>query len=85
MHCIESQSSLCEFYRRGSCVRGGNCPYRHSKPGASIVCKHWIRHLCKKGDDCEYLHEYDMSKMPECHFFTKFGESFPFYVHDVKL
>lgn len=70
----KSQASLCEFYLRGSCVRGSICPYRHSRQGATIVCKHWIRHLCKKGDDCEYLHEYDMSKMPECHFFSKFGE-----------
>lgn len=70
---VESQASLCEFYLKGSCVHGSICPYRHSRQGATIVCKHWIRHLCKKGDDCEYLHEYDMSKMPECHFFSKFG------------
>ena len=40
----------------------------------TIVCKHWLRHLCKKGDDCEFLHEYDMTKMPICYFFQKFGE-----------
>ena len=39
----------------------------------SVVCKHWLRGLCKKGDDCEFLHEYDMAKMPECYFFSKFG------------
>lgn len=38
-----------------------------------VVCKHWLRGLCKKGDDCEFLHEYDMAKMPECYFFSKFG------------
>lgn len=38
------------------------------------MCKHWLRGLCKKGDDCEFLHEFDMSKMPECYFFSKFGE-----------
>ena len=27
-----------------------------------------------QGDDCEYLHEYDMTKMPECYFFSKYGE-----------
>ena len=31
----------------------------------------WIVHL---GDDCEFLHEYDMTKMPECYFFSKFGQ-----------
>ena len=39
----------------------------------TVVCKHWLRGLCKKGDDCEFLHEYDMSKMPECYFYQKFG------------
>jgi len=38
------------------------------------VCKHWLRGLCKKGDQCEFLHEYDMTKMPECYFYSKFGE-----------
>ena len=40
----------------------------------TIVCKHWLRGLCKKGDQCEFLHEYDMSKMPECYFYTRFSE-----------
>ncbi|CAI8040932.1 Cleavage and polyadenylation specificity factor subunit 4 [Geodia barretti] len=40
----------------------------------TVVCKHWMRHLCKKGDDCEFLHEYEMSKMPVCYFFQRFGE-----------
>ena len=26
------------------------------------------------GDDCEFLHEYDMAKMPECYFFSRFGQ-----------
>ena len=30
--------------------------------------------MCKKGDDCEFLHEYDMSKMPECFFHSKFNQ-----------
>jgi cleavage and polyadenylation specificity factor subunit 4 len=38
-----------------------------------VVCKHWIRGLCKKGDECEFLHAYDMSKMPECYFFQRYG------------
>ena len=40
----------------------------------TVVCKHWMRHLCKKGDECEFLHEYEMSKMPICYFFQRFGE-----------
>jgi cleavage and polyadenylation specificity factor subunit 4 len=33
-----------------------------------------LRGLCKKGDLCEFLHEYNLKKMPECWFFTKYGE-----------
>lgn len=58
----------------GTCTRGAHCPFRHVRGERTIVCKHWLRHLCKKGDDCEFLHEYDMSKMPICYFFQKFGE-----------
>jgi len=40
-----------------------------------VVCKHWLRGLCKKGNDqCEFLHEYDLTKMPPCHFFINFGK-----------
>ncbi len=38
----------------------------------------WLKFLFAKnvslGDDCEFLHEYDMAKMPECYFFSKFGQ-----------
>ena len=47
---------------------------RRPRPTQTIVCKHWLRGLCKKGDQCEFLHEYDMSKMPECYFYTRFSE-----------
>ena len=41
----------------------------------NVPClKHWLRGLCKKGDQCEFLHEYDMSKMPECYFYSRFSE-----------
>ena len=39
-----------------------------------VVCKHWLRGLCKKGDGCEFLHEYDMTKMPECYFYSRFSK-----------
>jgi hypothetical protein len=40
----------------------------------NIVCKHWLRGLCKKNADCDYLHEYDLDRMPECWFYTNYGE-----------
>ncbi|OXB82781.1 UNVERIFIED_CONTAM: hypothetical protein H355_000479 [Colinus virginianus] len=52
----------------------GMCPFRHISGEKTVVCKHWLRGLCKKGDQCEFLHEYDMTKMPECYFYSKFGE-----------
>lgn len=47
------------------------------------MCKHWLRGLCKKGDDCEFLHEFDMTKMPECFFYSKYGELF--MLHDLVM
>uniref|UniRef100_A0A8U7N7U0 Cleavage and polyadenylation specificity factor subunit 4 n=1 Tax=Corvus moneduloides TaxID=1196302 RepID=A0A8U7N7U0_CORMO len=38
------------------------------------VCKHWLRGLCKRGDGCDFLHDYDATRMPECYFYSKFGE-----------
>ena len=40
----------------------------------SVLLQHWLRGLCKKGDQCEFLHEFDMSKMPECYFYSRFSE-----------
>lgn len=57
-----------------SCIVGGMCPFRHISGEKTVVCKHWLRGLCKKGDQCEFLHEYDMTKMPECYFYSKFGK-----------
>ncbi len=71
---------VCRFFLRGRCPRGAACPQRHSystslkRNEKSVVCKHWLRGLCKKGEHCEFLHEYDLKKMPECWFFTKYGE-----------
>uniref|UniRef100_A0A8C0KNX6 Cleavage and polyadenylation specificity factor subunit 4 n=1 Tax=Canis lupus dingo TaxID=286419 RepID=A0A8C0KNX6_CANLU len=56
-----------------SSLAGGMCPFRHISGEKTVVCKHWLRGLCKKGDQCEFLHEYDMTKMPECYFYSKFG------------
>lgn len=40
-----------------------------------VVCKHWLRGLCKKGDHCKFLHQYDITRMPECYFYSKFGKA----------
>ncbi|PRD24462.1 UNVERIFIED_CONTAM: cpsf4 [Trichonephila clavipes] len=69
----KSGSSICDFYLRGLCSKGSACPFRHVKGDRTVVCKHWLRGLCKKGDQCEFLHEYDMSKMPECYFYSRFN------------
>uniref|UniRef100_A0A8C3T5T2 Cleavage and polyadenylation specificity factor subunit 4 n=1 Tax=Chelydra serpentina TaxID=8475 RepID=A0A8C3T5T2_CHESE len=70
----ESGASVCEFFLRGLCAKGLVCPFRHISGEKTVVCKHWLRGLCKRGDECEFLHEYDMTKMPECYFYSKFGE-----------
>jgi len=70
----ESIAAVCEFYPKGSCQKGASCPFRHVRGDRTIVCKHWLRGLCKKGDQCEFLHEYDMSKMPECYFYSRFSK-----------
>ena len=44
-------------------------PRRHK-----VVCKHWLRGLCKKGDTCDFLHRLDHDRMPECWYFSNFGE-----------
>lgn len=54
------------------CDKGASCPFRHIRGDRTIVCKHWLRGLCKKGDQCEFLHEFDMTKMPECYFYSRF-------------
>ncbi|NWH73422.1 CPSF4 factor, partial [Piaya cayana] len=53
---------------------GMRCPFQHISGEKMVVCKHWLRGLCKKGDDCDFLHVYDVTKMPECYFYSKFGE-----------
>ncbi|KAI9192926.1 cleavage and polyadenylation specific factor 4 [Polychytrium aggregatum] len=67
-------TEICKAFQRGNCPRGLACPLKHARPDRSVVCKHWLRGLCKKGDMCEFLHEYNLKKMPECWFFTKYGE-----------
>ncbi|XP_068269671.1 putative cleavage and polyadenylation specificity factor subunit 4-like protein [Nyctibius grandis] len=67
-------AAVCEFFHRGLCTKGARCPFRHVGGDRTVVCKHWLRGLCKKGDGCEFLHEYDVTKMPECYFYSKLGQ-----------
>ncbi|CAM9686442.1 unnamed protein product [Bubo scandiacus] len=66
--------AACEFFHRGLCSKGVQCPFPHVGGEKTVVCEHWLRGLCKKGDGCDFLHEYDATKMPECYFHAKFGE-----------
>ncbi|KAL4240677.1 Cleavage and polyadenylation specificity factor subunit 4 [Mactra antiquata] len=71
----KSGAAICTFFLTTvGCSKATACPFRHIKGEKTVVCKHWLRGLCKKGDDCEFLHEFDMTKMPECFFFSKYGQ-----------
>ncbi|XP_013794409.1 cleavage and polyadenylation specificity factor subunit 4-like [Limulus polyphemus] len=69
----KSGAAVCEYFTRGLCSKAGACPFRHVRGDRTVVCKHWLRGLCKKGDQCEFLHEFDMTKMPECYFYSRFN------------
>ncbi|KXJ71075.1 cleavage and polyadenylation specificity factor subunit 4 [Aedes albopictus] len=72
----KSTAAVCLFFNATDgteCDKGAACPFRHIRGDRTIVCKHWLRGLCKKGDQCEFLHEYDMTKMPECYFYSRFN------------
>lgn len=67
---------ICDAYVQGGCPLGKACPDRHNVSNSfqsSLVCKHWLRGLCKKGDQCEFLHEYNLRKMPECNYWSRYG------------
>ncbi|KAJ2780372.1 Cleavage and polyadenylation specificity factor subunit 4 [Coemansia interrupta] len=78
----EGKIGVCNYFLKGHCYKGTACIYRHltreeserfQSSSRTVVCKHWIRGLCKMGDMCEFLHEYNLKKMPECHFFSENG------------
>ncbi|XP_009189387.1 putative cleavage and polyadenylation specificity factor subunit 4-like protein isoform X3 [Papio anubis] len=70
----KSASAVCNFFAKGLCEKGKLCPFRHDRGEKMVVCKHWLRGLCKKGDHCKFLHQYDITRMPECYFYSKFGD-----------
>uniref|UniRef100_A0A672UR35 Cleavage and polyadenylation specificity factor subunit 4 n=1 Tax=Strigops habroptila TaxID=2489341 RepID=A0A672UR35_STRHB len=67
-------AAFCTFFHQGLCTKGVCCPFQHGGGVRTVVCKHWLRGLCTKGDGCGFLHEYDQTKVPECYFYSKFGE-----------
>lgn len=71
---VPGMGVVCRHFMRGSCSRGHDCHFDHQKVERDTVCKHWLRGLCKKGDACEFLHVYDLTKMPDCFFYLRFGE-----------
>ncbi|XP_063473530.1 putative cleavage and polyadenylation specificity factor subunit 4-like protein isoform X2 [Symphalangus syndactylus] len=71
---VKSASAVCNFFTKGLCEKGKLCPFRHDRGEKMVVCKHWLRGLCKKGDHCKFLHQYDLTRMPECYFYSKFGD-----------
>ncbi|KRH92931.1 Polyadenylation factor I complex, subunit, Yth1 (CPSF subunit) [Pseudoloma neurophilia] len=73
LHLSEHQDIYCKDFQNGNCFRK-NCKFYHVKLDNAVVCKHWLRGLCKKNKNCEFLHEYNLKKMPECFFFSKYGE-----------
>jgi cleavage and polyadenylation specificity factor subunit 4 len=42
-------------------------------PVRRTVCKYWLKGLCMRGESCGYLHQYDLDRMPVCHFFRAGG------------
>jgi len=67
-------TDICQAWLENRCERGDLCQYRHSRSKSLIVCKHWLRGLCKKGIECEFVHRFELDKMPECFFFSRYGE-----------
>ncbi|NXN87917.1 CPSF4 factor, partial [Bombycilla garrulus] len=67
----KSGTGLWDFWRVTGLGVQGHPRHGGAKPA---VCKHWLRGLCKRGDSCDFLHDYDATRVPECYFYSKFGE-----------
>ncbi|KAF2099457.1 hypothetical protein NA57DRAFT_38374 [Rhizodiscina lignyota] len=74
---LDPNRPVCKAYLQGHCPLGNSCPDKHNAAGntfqSTLVCKHWLRGLCKKGEACEFLHEYNLRRMPECNYWSRFG------------
>ncbi|KAG0438415.1 Cleavage and polyadenylation specificity factor subunit 4 [Dictyocoela muelleri] len=73
LNLVEVDNIYCEKFQKNECYNY-NCPKIHIKLDKAVVCKHWLRGLCKRDIKCDFLHEYNLKKMPECFFFSKYGE-----------
>ncbi|XP_062362180.1 putative cleavage and polyadenylation specificity factor subunit 4-like protein [Cinclus cinclus] len=73
---FDSEADLKELGARSLPFLGVDSVQGHPRHGGAkpAVCKHWLRGLCKRGDGCDFLHDYDATRMPECYFYSKFGE-----------
>eukprot|EP00758_Cryptobia_borreli_P015137 Tbor_TRINITY_DN5993_c1_g1::TRINITY_DN5993_c1_g1_i1::g.18278::m.18278/K14404/CPSF4, YTH1; cleavage and polyadenylation specificity factor subunit 4 len=69
---------ICQPYQTGSCPNGEACPDRHVitdfKSVQLIVCRHWLRGACVNNNNCTHLHEYIEELIPECVFYSQFGD-----------
>lgn len=43
LYVANSGSWVCKFFNKGVCMRGQECPYRHSRGDKPFVCKFWLR------------------------------------------
>lgn len=46
--------------------------FRFSRANRNLVCKYWLRGVCKRGELCDFSHEFDIKRIPECHFYSRF-------------
>jgi hypothetical protein len=37
----DEESEICKFFLKGTCMKGDDCPYKHSRGEKAVVCKHW--------------------------------------------
>lgn len=65
----------CDFYNKGACKKGSQCPFSHSFiPDVAKVlfrllkkiCKFFLSDSCNKGEECPYSHN---TKRYPCKFF----------------
>ncbi|KAI1232488.1 Cleavage and polyadenylation specificity factor subunit 4 [Lamprotornis superbus] len=73
---FDSEADVEELGARPLPFPGVDSVQGHPRHGGAkpAVCKHWLRGLCKRGDGCDFQHDYDATRMPECYFYSKFGE-----------
>lgn len=43
LYLANASSWICKFFQKNQCMRGAECPYRHSRSDKPFVCKFWLR------------------------------------------